>query len=102
MNFPKNSTELAALIKELTGETVEFEDVRWFVCMQEAANIGNWSWKDIARSLMDGGITGIQTEDDIRGWLETYFDGYGEDDEEWFKEEIYEPFCESIKEFYGK
>lgn len=101
MNFPKNSTELATLIKELTNQDVSFDDVRWFVCMQEAQNIGNWSWKDMARSLMDGDIKGIKTEEDIQGWLETCYEGY-EDDTEWFKEEIYDPFCESIKEFYGE
>lgn len=101
MNFPKTALELAQLIKELTGrKQVSFDDVRWFICMQEAANLGNCSWKDIARELMDGGIKGITTEADVEEWLLTCCDDM-EIDEEWFKEEIYDPFCESIKNFYG-
>jgi len=84
---PCKFQDLKTMIENVADFEPSNEDIYWFINYLEAMMIlDQWSTKDIASALMDGGIMGYTSEEDVDLWLENHWHLYNEDDDDHYME----------------
>jgi len=76
MNYPtiKTVEDLRAFMAEVKGEAVDNAQLFWFVCMYNAALIGDsYSRKDIAAMLL-GGVKATDSLQDVQDFIDTFYE----------------------------